>query len=253
MQSIRNLLKKIIPKPILSRILPAYHLVLAFMGMVVYRHPSRNITVIAVTGTKGKSSVTEILGHILRTDGKKVATLSTIQFSIDDTVERNLFKMTMPGRFFVQKFLRRAVTAGCTHAIIEMTSEGAKQFRHRFIALDTLIFTNLTPEHIESHGSFEKYKAAKLRLAAAVARSPKRPRVLVANGDDPHGADFLAFPVEEKIAYSLSDLNLSYTLYIKTARVWSLMTPPFARRSLVSLTSTTLSLQSRMRDEAVLL
>jgi UDP-N-acetylmuramoyl-L-alanyl-D-glutamate--2,6-diaminopimelate ligase len=164
--------------------------------------------IIGVTGTKGKSSVTEILGHLLRSADKKVATLSTIQFSIDGEAERNLFKMTMPGRFFVQKFLRQAVDAGCTHAVIEMTSEGSKQHRHRFIAIDGLIFTNLTPEHIESHGSFENYKQAKLDIARAVTRSKKRSRFLIANIDDEHGQDFLNFPVEHKLPYSLKDLSL---------------------------------------------
>jgi len=93
-----------------------------------------------------------------------------------------------------------------------MTSEGAKQYRHSFIDIDGLIFTNLTPEHIESHGSFENYKAAKLTIAQAVANSPKRPRFLVANVDDEHGADFLDFPVEQAIPYSLQDLTL-HTLH----------------------------------------
>ncbi len=212
MEPILRTIKSHIPRKVFTRLQPAYHFILAFVGMVRYRHPSRHLTVIAVTGTKGKSSVVEILGHLLRADGKKVATLSTIQFSIGDNTERNLFKMTMPGRFFVQSFLRRAVDAGCTHAVVEMTSEGAKQFRHRFIALDTLIFNNLSPEHIESHGSFAKYKDAKLELARAVARSPKRPRTLIANGDDEHGKDFVAFPVERALTFSLNDLTL-YTLH----------------------------------------
>ncbi len=212
MHSIRTIIKSLIPKPIFKALQPYYHFLLAGIGCVLYRHPSSHITVIAVTGTKGKSSVTEILGHILKTAGKKTATLSTIQFTYGDTIERNLFKMTMPGRFFVQKFLRRAVDEGCTHAIVEMTSEGAKQFRHRFVALDALIFTNLSPEHIESHGSFEQYKNAKLRLAKAVERSNKRPRIIVANTDDAHGTAFLNFAVEQKLGYSLNDLKL-YTLH----------------------------------------
>lgn len=212
MQRITHYIKAIIPTPVFRLLQPYYHFFLAFLGFVLYRYPSRHITIIAVTGTKGKSSVTEILGHILRTAGKSTATLSTIQFTFGDNVEKNLFKMTMPGRFFVQKFLRRAVDQGCTHAVIEMTSEGAKQFRHRFIALDALIFTNLSPEHIESHGSFEKYKQAKLRLAAAVARSPKRPRFLVANADDAHGESFLRYDVEHKLPYTLKDITL-YTLH----------------------------------------
>jgi UDP-N-acetylmuramoyl-L-alanyl-D-glutamate--2,6-diaminopimelate ligase len=208
MEHLRHTLKKIIPKAVFKKAQPYYHHALSHIGAVKYKHPSKDITVIGITGTKGKSSTTEILARILREDGKKVASLSTIQFQIDGHAERNLFKMTMPGRFFVQKFLRDAVDAGCEYAVLEMTSEGAKQYRHSFIDIDALIFTNLTPEHIESHGSFENYKNAKLSIAQAVADSPKRPRFLVANTDDEHGADFLDFPVEHALGYSLKDLTL---------------------------------------------
>lgn len=205
-------IKRLVPKPILNILRPPYHYTLSYLADLIYKHPSREITVIGVTGTKGKSSVTEILTRILETEGYTVASLSTIQFKIGDTVESNLYKMTMPGRFFVQRFLRRAVTAGCTHAIVEITSEGTKQFRHQFLELDALIFTNLTPEHIESHGSFEKYKQAKLAIASRVEKSIKRPRYIVANVDDEHCPDFLNFAVENKIPYSLKDLSL-YSLH----------------------------------------
>tara|TARA_B100000508_G_scaffold14126_1_gene9681 strand:+ start:2068 stop:3393 length:1326 start_codon:yes stop_codon:yes gene_type:complete len=208
MDTALTLVKKIIPKPIFSLFQPYYHYLLAFVGSVIYRNPSKDLVVIGITGTKGKSSTTELLAHILRKSGKKVASLSTIQFSVDDETNRNLYKMTMPGRFFVQKFLRQAVDAGCTHVIVEMTSEGAKQSRHKFIDIDALVFTNLTPEHIESHGSFEKYKLAKLSIAKAVADSSKRPRYLIANTDDEHGKDFLDFKVEHPLPYSLDDLEL---------------------------------------------
>lgn len=200
-------LKRLIPRSILNLIRPPYHRALAYLADAYYKHPSRDLMVIGVTGTKGKSSVTELMARILETAGYKVASLSTIQFKIAGKTTRNLYKMTMPGRFVVQRFLREAVTAGCTHAVIEMTSEGAKQFRHQYIEIDALIFTNLTPEHIESHGSFENYKQAKLSIAAKVAVSGKQPRYLAANSDDEHGADFLNFPVEHKLPYSLSDMS----------------------------------------------
>jgi len=114
----------------------------------------------------------------------------------------------MPGRFFLQSFLRQAVDAGCTHAIIEMTSEGARLNRHRFIEMDALLFTNLSPEHIESHGSFTAYKAAKLEIAQQLLRSEKPDRVIISNLDDPHGQDFLETSVENQISYSLQDLTL---------------------------------------------
>lgn len=212
MEHILYNIKRFLPRSLLKLIRPPYHYALACIGAFWYRFPSRELTVIAVTGTKGKSTVTELVTAILEADGKKVASLSTIQFKVGDNVKPNLYKMTTPGRFFVQHFLREAVTAGCTHAIIELTSEGAEQFRHAFLDLDALIFTNLTPEHIESHGSFENYKNAKLKIAHQLEKSSKQPRFIVANTDNEHGADFLNIEVEEKLPYSLKDLKL-YTLH----------------------------------------
>lgn len=205
-------MKKIIPRWALEIVRPAYHFSLAYIGAAWYRHPSRSLFVIAITGTKGKSTTTEIVSAILRADGHKVASLSTIQFRLGDDTERNLYKMTTPGRFFVQHFLRQAVDANCQYAVLEMTSEGARQYRHKFIETDAFIFTNLSPEHIESHGSFEKYKEAKLAIAKALEDSPKRPRYVVGNADDEHGQDFLNIKVEHHLPYSLKDLKL-YNLH----------------------------------------
>lgn len=212
MDTILYWLKRLLPKQVLNYLRPPYHLALAWLGDKIYRHPSNKITVIAVTGTKGKSTTVELISAILSSSGIKTASLSTIQFKIDDDIRPNLYKMTTPGRFFVQKFLRDAVDAGCTHAVLEMTSEGAKQFRHRFIDMDALVFTNLSPEHIESHGSFANYKEAKLSIARALEKSPKRPRYVVANVDDEHGKDFLKIAVENKLPYSLRSLEL-HTLH----------------------------------------
>ncbi len=196
-----KLLRSIIPAPLLG----LYHYTLAIAGSIFYLFPSKKLFVIAVTGTKGKSSVVELVRSILAEAGYTVASASTIRFTIGQESERNLFKMTMPGRFFLQQFLRKAVRAGATHAVIEMTSEGAKQFRHKGVELDALVFTNLSPEHIESHGSLEAYAAAKLSLAKHLELSPKRPRYIVANIDDEYGARFLDFTVEHKAPFSIKD------------------------------------------------
>src|SRR3989344_2462524 len=167
-------IKKLIPKKLFEALSPIYHYKLALLGAILYGFPSKKIKVIGVTGTKGKSSIVEILSAILEEAGYKVASAGTVRFKIGKEIRRNLFKMTMPGRFFVQKFLREAVSKKCDHAIIEMTSEGAKQYRHKFVYLDALIFSNIAPEHIESHGSFENYLEAKLSLAKALSPSPKK-------------------------------------------------------------------------------
>ncbi len=200
-----DFVRSLLPKRFLALLRPPYHFLLAWMSDVYYRHPSRHMTVVGVTGTKGKSSVTEMVGRIFEADGKKTAIISTIHFSIAGKVERNLLKMTVPGRFLLQKLLRDAVNAGCTHAVIEMSSEGAVQFRQRFVAMNALIFTHLTPEHIESHGSLKKYTDAKIAIGKTLVHSSKRPRIIVAKKDDPVTAQFFALPVEEKIEFSSSD------------------------------------------------
>jgi len=94
----------------------------------------------------------------------KVASISSIRFQIGKNKWQNRLKMTMPGRLALQKFLRQAVNKKCQYAVIEITSEGIKQFRHKFINFEVAVITNLSPEHIESHGSFEKYRLAKAEL-----------------------------------------------------------------------------------------
>lgn len=200
MRKLKRLFSRIIPAPVLS----VYHLFLAYFGALLYVFPSKNIRVIAVTGTKGKSSTTEMINAIFEANGEKTALMNSIRFKIAEKSQPNLLRMSMPGRFFIQKFLADAVRAGCTTAILEMTSEGARQYRHRAIELDALVFTNLAPEHIESHGSFEAYANAKFEIGKQLARSGKRPRIMVANADDKASARYLLLPVEAALPFSLS-------------------------------------------------
>jgi UDP-N-acetylmuramoyl-L-alanyl-D-glutamate--2,6-diaminopimelate ligase len=205
METLLRTVKKIIPRQVFGFFQPAYHYLLALVGAVRYGFPSRHIKVIGVTGTKGKSSTTEFLNAILEAAGKKTALVNGIRFKAGDDSKPNLFKMTMPGRMFIQKKISEAVRAGCEYFILEITSEGAKQFRHKFIDMDALIFTNISPEHIESHGSYEKYLAAKLSIASALEMSPKKNKAIIANTDDGEGARFLETRVQNKIPYSLKD------------------------------------------------
>ena len=208
METLLRKIEKLIPGKIYRFFQPAYHLMLSIVGTILYRTPSKHLFVIAVTGTKGKSSTVEFVNAVLEASGKKTAVLSTIRFKVGDTSRPNRYKMTMPGRFFTQKFLRDAVTAKCEYAIIEMTSEGARFFRHAGVHLDALVFTNLSPEHLESHGSFEKYKKAQLRLVKHLAKSQKTNRISIANTDNEHGHSFLIHPVNKNISYSLKDVEI---------------------------------------------
>ena len=190
----------ILPSPLLS----LYHLSLACIAALLYGLPSRKITVVGVTGTKGKSSTIEFLNAIAEADGMKSALTSTIRFKIGSRSVRNTKRQTQPGRFFLQHFLSKAVQEKCTIAFIEMTSEGARQHRHRCIDLNALLFINLAPEHIESHGSLQAYSNAKFELGKQLARSVKRPRFIIANADDAESGRYLTLPIEEKLPFTLS-------------------------------------------------
>jgi len=195
----KDLIKKFIPDFLLS----CYHFLLAFLGAVVYRFPSKKIKVIGITGTNGKTTTTEMISRILEEAGYKVASLSSIKFKIGEKEWPNTLKMTMPGRFKIQKFLRQAVNAGCHYAVLEVTSEGIKQHRQRFIDFWGAVFTNLTPEHIEAHGSFENYRAAKGKLFKATKG------IHIINIDDENAEYFLEFPAEKKYTYGLNQGDIS--------------------------------------------
>lgn len=202
---VKTLIRALLPSRAYQALVRPYHYLLALVAAVYYGFPARKLTVIGVTGTKGKSSVSDMLYAALQEAGYATATASTIRFAIKNESRPNLYKMTLPGRGFIQKFLAEAVKEGCTHAVVEITSEAARQHRHLFLDLNALVFTNLQREHIESHGSFENYAAAKLAIGHALQKSPKRPRAIIANADDAASAPYLALSVETKLPFSFKN------------------------------------------------
>jgi len=197
--AIINKIKKSVRAMVPPFVLEGYHFLWAMGGAVRYGFPSKKIKVIGVTGTNGKSTTVELLAAILKEAGHKVALSSSIKFEIAGEARKNCFGNSMPGRFALQKLLAQAVQAKCEYAIIEVTSEGIKQYRHNFIRFEGAIFTNLTPEHIESHGGFENYRKAKLKLFAATKGFH------VINRDDDNAKYFLGFSPSKIFCYGMCD------------------------------------------------
>lgn len=189
------LIRKIIPQFLIGW----YHFLLAFLGAVLVGFPSRGLKVIGVTGTDGKTTTVNLIAKVLEEAGYKTALMSSISFRISEKELANKLKMTMPGRFVIQKFLRQAVNEGCQYVILEVSSEGIKQHRHRFIDFEAAVFTNLSPEHIERHGSFENYKKAKGKLFQATKN------IHIVNLDDKNADYFWRFPAKKKYGYKISD------------------------------------------------
>ncbi len=205
--SLLSSIKSLVPKSMIAK----YHHVLAEAAEVAYRHPSDEMIVIGITGTNGKSSTVNFLAQILTTLGYKVGYTSTAGFCIAGKEAVNAMKMTMPGRFTLQRLLRSMVSAGCTVAIVETSSQGLIQHRHIGVNYDVALFTNLTPEHIESHGGFENYKKAKSILfqhltarSKKVINGKKIPKVNVVNSDDEYGAFYGSFSADRHIGFGFT-------------------------------------------------
>jgi len=207
LDQVLNKIRRHIPPKLFNALSPAYHWTLALVAALWYRFPSKEIKVIAVTGTKGKSTTVEILNAILEEAGFKTALTNTIRLKIDHESTPNMYKMSMPGRFFIQRSLRKAVLEGCQYFIMEITSQGVLLSRHSFIDLDALIFTNLSPEHLEAHGSYDNYRAAKLDIVKALSTSSKKNRAIIANTDDPEGKKFLDYRAEAHLGFGLRDIE----------------------------------------------
>jgi len=195
----KGLIKGFIPKFLLK----IYHYKLALLGAVFFGFPgkSKSLKIIGVTGTSGKSTTVDYICRILEEAGNKVASISSIRFKVADKEWENKYKMTMPGRFVIQRFLKQAKDAGCNYVVLEVTSEGIKQSRHRFITFDTAVFTNLTPEHIESHGGFENYRREKLKLFKITKN------IHVINADDKNAKYFLDIPAIKKVRFGIKDVS----------------------------------------------
>ncbi len=214
MQAIKSFLRKVLPKFVIN----ARHFVLGWLAARKYGQPSNELYVIGVTGTSGKSSVVYMLRQVLEAAGHTVGSLSTIDFSIAGNDQLNDQKMTMLGLGKTQAYLREMVEAGCNIAIVETTSEGRLQHRHRFINYDMILLTNLYPEHIESHGGFHNYKQAKRDIFAHVMRQnqkhldklglPHDETIAIVNANSEHAHEFLCYPFTRRAVFGRTDHDL---------------------------------------------
>ena len=222
------LLKRFLPKSLLN----LRHLWYAWHGALKYGRPSEELLVIGVTGTSGKSSTIYLLKQLLEEIGFIVGTLTTVEFSVAGETVLNDKKMTMLGKMEIQRYLRKMAEKKCDIAIVEVTSEGYLQHRHRFINFDKIILTNLYPEHIDSHGSFENYKVAKLGIFEYVSKCKVKnikdlknlqehqsqkegrvPKSAIVNGDSEYAEEFLGFGFNNKIIFGVK--NKAYDLRLK--------------------------------------
>ncbi len=196
---LKSIGRAIIPKSIFRTLQPVYHGMVAKIATTYFGNPSRHLFIIGVTGTAGKSTTVMMLSHILNSAGKKTGYVTTVG-SFDGKKEQvNQHGLSMPGGWLLQKTLNTMVNNGCDYAIVECTSEGLAQNRHLGINFSAALFTNLSPAHLDSHGSFENYRAAKGKLFRNLGISG----IIGVNIDDPNRNFFLDFPAAVKFGVSM--------------------------------------------------
>lgn len=218
-QALKNLIKQFLPEEFIVKARPYYHGWVALVASYIYGQPSKKMVVIGVTGTKGKTTATNLIAAIIREAGKRAGYASTATYSLGDGARLNTFKMSTMSGWTLQKWLAQMVKNGCQYAVLEMTSEGLAQNRHNQIYFDVAVFTNLTPEHLDSHGSFENYQRAKAKLFKSLSRYPLTPekkqanpqlqKTIVANLDSPYGEYYLNLKADRRISYGVSNETAS--------------------------------------------
>ena len=200
---------------------------LATLSANFYRHPERALALSAITGTNGKTTTAFLLEGLLRAAGRSTVLLGTIETHVAGEVRPS--PHTTPESRDVLQVFADGVAAGATEAVMEMSSHALQQERVWGLPVDVAVFTNLTQDHLDFHGTMAAYAAAKARLFEGVGAPP--PRVAVINADDPYASTMLAAAkgYETKWTYSLSDPRADFVAsevkYAAGATAFMLATP----------------------------
>ena len=200
-------------------IVPDPALALALLSAALHGHPARQLVMIGVTGTDGKTTTATLIHAILRAAGFEAGLISTIHAVIGDAVIETGLHVTTPNAPAVQALLARMLAAGITHCVLEVTSHALVQQRVAGIGFDSVVFTNITHDHIDFHGTPEAYLAAKASLLALLAPRGLKPTVsktAVLNRDDASYA-----PLVQRCAAAHVDYGLHPAAHVRAAAVQS--------------------------------
>jgi UDP-N-acetylmuramoyl-L-alanyl-D-glutamate--2,6-diaminopimelate ligase len=161
---------------------------LGYVSAAFYGYPARNLTVIGVTGTDGKTTTSNFIFQIMLQAGLRAGIISTVNAVIGDDVLDTGLHVTTPEAPDIQHYLSRMVSAGLTHVVLESTSHGLAQHRVTGCEYDIAVVTNITHEHLDFHGSYEAYRHAKgmmfRMLEDTTVKQQGNPRLAVLNMDD---------------------------------------------------------------------
>ncbi len=188
--NMRKLVKAVIPRGLFQKIEPIGHLTEAVFWNVLYGFPGRNMKVIGVTGTNGKTTTTYLIHHMLVAAGYNAGLMTTVAYGVGDDIKQQMHHYTnVPVRELMQR-LKWMRAQGMDWLVLETTSQALVQHRTWGVPYSVAVMTNVTHEHLDYHKTFERYVVAKKRLFQLAERNKKGLQVGIANADDPVGADY---------------------------------------------------------------
>jgi UDP-N-acetylmuramoyl-L-alanyl-D-glutamate--2,6-diaminopimelate ligase len=176
--------------PVAQVLVPSARRALARLADVWYEHPSRALTLVGITGTNGKTTTSYLVDALLRTRGTPTGVIGTIQYVLGDEVLPA--GQTTPEALDIQAMLATMRERGVRGVAMEVSSHALALHRADGLEFDVGVFTNLTQDHLDFHGTLDAYRGAKRRLFELLAAGRKPRRTAVVNGDDPAGTAMVA-------------------------------------------------------------
>lgn len=198
--NIRSLIKSVIPTGLFRKIEPTGHLVEAVLANIRYGFPGRKVRIIGVTGTNGKTTTSFMIHRMLHESGVKVGLMSTVAYGIGTDLTYPKLHMTTNKAFTLQKRLRDFAKAGVEWVIVETSSHSLAQHRIWGVPYEIAVMTNVTHDHLDYHGTFERYREAKRRLF--VLANKRGLKFGVVNADD-KSAELFRNSVKNATTYGL--------------------------------------------------
>ncbi len=213
--SMLRLLKKCIgyqyrfPYLVRSVIYQWYKKIYSQIAALAYNNPTKDMFVIGVTGTDGKTTTTTLIHHIIQENLGKAAIISTAEIKIGNEVAPNTYKMTSLDPFKMRKVLQIAKDAGCKYVVLEVGSHALHQHRFEGIEFDMAVLTNITPEHLDYHQTMDEYAATKKLLFTHVMKNKKPSKIAVLPKDDDYGRKWIdEMYFDKMLSYSINTSSM---------------------------------------------
>jgi UDP-N-acetylmuramoyl-L-alanyl-D-glutamate--2,6-diaminopimelate ligase len=206
----RTLIKKLIPRNLFRKIEPLGHLAEAILLNCIHGFPARNIKIIGITGTNGKTTTAFLVHRMLHEAGFKVGLMSTVAYGVGDNIHSQMTHMTTSSVPVLMKRFKEMKAAGVEWAVLETTSHALAQHRVWSFPYNIAVLTNITHEHLSYHGTFDRYVTAKRMMFTQTNNNRRGLQLGIINGDDPN-AEVFAKAVDNVVLYGTNDADLKAT------------------------------------------